>query len=95
MAALLVLSAGILLMKAVGLIVLSLVDRPSGVLPRHSGPAVPRKLPPAAASDPEQALWERLRTGRTTRAEYRAAMAALAADEARLRPWRASVTPDS
>lgn len=90
MAAVLVLFTVLLLMKAVGLIALSLVDRPpTPLLP--SGPAP--LLPPGL--DREQALLDALRCGRTTREDYRAAMAALAAEEARAHPWQTPATPDS
>ncbi|BEL04720.1 hypothetical protein Q0Z83_029110 [Actinoplanes sichuanensis] len=97
MAAVLMLFAVILLMKVVGLIALSLVDRPPTPLPPHPDPCLAPllDLPLPPAPDPEKALLKKLRAGRISRDDYRAAMADLAAEEARAHPLRAPATPDS
>ena len=98
MAVVLVLFAVILLMKVVGLVALSLVDRPSTPLPHpHPDPCLAPllDLPFPPRPDPEQVLLTRLRAGRMTRHAYRAAMADLAADEAQAHPLQTPATPDS
>jgi hypothetical protein len=95
MAAVLLLFAVILLMKVVGLVVLSLVDRPPTPLPLPDpclAPLLDLPLPPAP--DPERALLAQLRAGRLTRDDYRTAMAALAAEDARVHPLRTPAAPD-
>jgi hypothetical protein len=94
MAAVLVLFAVILLMKVVGLIALSLVDRPPTPLPYPDPCLAPLlDLPPPV--DPERALLAQLRSGRISRHDYRTAMAALAAREARAHPLWIPAAPDS
>jgi hypothetical protein len=97
MAAVLVLFVVILLMKLVGLIALSLVDRPPTPLPTHPDPCLASllDLPPATCPDPERALLKKLQSGRITRDEYRVAMAALAAQEAQSHPLQTPTAPDS
>jgi hypothetical protein len=97
MAAVMVLFAVILLMKLVGLIALSLVDRPPTPLPTHPDPCLAPllDLPLTARPDPERSLLRKLRSGRITRDDYRAAMAALAAREARSHPLQTPTAPDS
>jgi hypothetical protein len=97
MAAVLVLFAVILLMKVVGLIALSLVDRPPTPQPRHPDPCLAPllDLPLPPAPDPEKALLGNLRAGKISRESYRTAMAALAAEEAEVNPLRTPAAPDS
>ncbi|MEV4280794.1 hypothetical protein [Actinoplanes xinjiangensis] len=96
MAAVLLLFAVILLMKVVGLIVLSLADRPPTPLPYLDPCLAPLlDLPVAAPADPERALLADLRSGRISRHDYRTAMAALAASEARAHPLQTPAGPDS
>ncbi|GIE78912.1 hypothetical protein Aph02nite_48620 [Actinoplanes philippinensis] len=95
MGAVLVLFAVILLMKVVGLIALSWLDRPAATLPHPDpclGPLMDLPLPPP---DPERSLLTSLAAGRITRADYRAAMAALAAREAATHPLQTPGGPDS
>ncbi|MFC4070425.1 hypothetical protein [Actinoplanes subglobosus] len=97
MAAVLVMFAVILVMKVVGLIALSLVDRPPTPLPTHPDPCLAPllDLPPPAAPEPERDLLGELRSGRISRDDYRAEMAALAARDARSHPLQSPATPDS
>jgi hypothetical protein len=97
MAAVLLLFAVILLMKVVGLIVLALVDRPPTPLPHHLDPCLAPllDLPMPPAPDPERALLAELRSGRISRHDYRAAMAALAAREAQAHPLQTPAGPDA
>ncbi|WP_433797125.1 hypothetical protein [Actinoplanes sp. CA-252034] len=95
MTAVLVLFAAILLMKVVGLIALSWVDRPPTPLP-HPDPCLGPLLDlPVAPPDPERTLLADLRAGRITRDDYRAAMAALAARSAATHPLQTPSGPDS
>jgi hypothetical protein len=95
MAAVLLLFAVILLMRVVGLVALSVVDRPPTPLPYPDpclAPLLDLPLPPAP--DPERELLSRLRAGQMTREDYRTAVAALAAEDARTNPLQTPATPD-